>query len=77
MKKCRQKHGGFWALLTPLGTYGNRYLPLTNRDAIFLTKSLSRTHVLAVLLAILYLDSLIKFEFYETNILIFRKNIIE
>ena len=20
MKKCRQKHGGFWALLTPLGT---------------------------------------------------------
>ena len=39
MKKCRQKHGGFWALLTPLGTYGYRYLPLTNRDAILLTKS--------------------------------------
>ena len=39
MKKCRQKHGGFWALLTPLGTYGYRYLPLTNRDAMLLTKS--------------------------------------
>ena len=39
MKKCRQKHGGFLALLTPLGTYGYRYLPLTNRDAILLTKS--------------------------------------
>ena len=39
MKKCRQKHGGFWALLTPLGTYGYRYLPLTNHDAILLTKS--------------------------------------
>ena len=39
MKKCRQKHGGFWALLTPLGTYGYRYLPLTNRDAMLLAKS--------------------------------------
>ena len=39
MKKCRQKHGGFWALLTPLGTYGYWYLPLTNRDAMLLTKS--------------------------------------
>ena len=39
MKKCRQKHGGFWALLTPLGTYGYKYLPLTNRDAMLLTKS--------------------------------------
>ena len=39
MKKCRQKHGGFWALLTPLGTYGYWYLPLTNRDALLLTKS--------------------------------------
>ena len=39
MKKCRQKHGGFWALLTPHGTYGYRYLPLTNRDAMLLTKS--------------------------------------
>ena len=39
MKKCRQKHGGFWALLTPLGTYDYWYLPLTNRDAMLLTKS--------------------------------------
>ena len=39
MKKCRQKHGGFRPLLTPHGTYGYRYLPLTNRDALLLTKS--------------------------------------
>ena len=39
MKKCRQKHGGFRPLLTPYGTYGYRYLPLTNRDAMLLTKS--------------------------------------
>ena len=39
MKKCRRKHGGFRPLLTPHGTYGYRYLPLTNRDAKLLTKS--------------------------------------
>ena len=39
IKKCRQKHGGFWPLLTPHGTYGYRYLPLTNRNAMLLTKS--------------------------------------
>ena len=39
MKKCRQKHGGFGPLLTPHGTYSYRYLPLTNRDAMLLTKS--------------------------------------
>ena len=39
MKKCRQKHGGYRPLLTPHGTYGYRYLPLTNRDAMLLTKS--------------------------------------
>ena len=32
MKKCRQKHGGFWPLLTPYGSSAYRYLPLTNRD---------------------------------------------
>ena len=32
MKKCRQKHGGFWPLLTPCGSSAYRYLPLTNRD---------------------------------------------
>ena len=32
MKKCRQKHGGFWSLLTPYGSSAYRYLPLTNGD---------------------------------------------
>ena len=32
MKKCRQKHGRFWSLLTPYGCSAYRYLPLTNRD---------------------------------------------
>ena len=32
MKKCRQKHGGFWPLLTPYGSSAYRYLPLTNRN---------------------------------------------
>ena len=32
MKKCRQKHGGFWPLLTPYGSSAYRYLPLTNCD---------------------------------------------
>ena len=32
MKKCRQKHGGFWPLLTPYGSSAYRYLPLANRD---------------------------------------------
>ena len=32
MKKCRQKDGGFWPLLTPYGSSAYRYLPLTNRD---------------------------------------------
>ena len=39
MKKCRQKHSGFRPLLTPHGTYGYRYLPMTNHDAKLLTKS--------------------------------------
>ena len=32
MKKCRQKHGGFWPLLTPYGSPAYRYLLLTNCD---------------------------------------------
>ena len=32
MKKRRQKHGGFWPLLTPYGSSAYRYLPLTSRD---------------------------------------------
>ena len=32
MKKCRQKDGGFWPLLTPYGSSAYRYLPLINRD---------------------------------------------
>ena len=39
MKKWSRKHGGFRPLLTPHGTFGYRYLPLTNRDAMLLTKS--------------------------------------
>ncbi len=31
-KKCPRKHGGFQHLLTPIGSSGSEYLPLTNRD---------------------------------------------
>ena len=39
MKKWSRKHGWFRPLLTPHGTYGYRYLPLTNCNVMFLTKS--------------------------------------
>ena len=38
-KKCRQKHGGFQHLLTPYGSSGSGYLPLTNRDPTIKIKS--------------------------------------
>ena len=39
MKKSSRNHGGFRPLPTPYGTFGYRYLPLTIRDAMLLTKS--------------------------------------
>ncbi len=38
-KKCRQKHGGFQHLLTPIGSSGSGYLPLTNRGPTIKIKS--------------------------------------
>ncbi len=38
-KKCPQKHGGFRPLLTPYGSSGSGYLPLTNRDPTIKIKS--------------------------------------
>ena len=40
-KKCPQKHGGFRPLLTPYGSSGSGYLPLTNRDPTIKIKSLT------------------------------------
>jgi hypothetical protein len=40
-KKCRQKHGGFSFLLTPIGSSGSWQLPLTNRDRTLEIKSFS------------------------------------
>ena len=44
-KKCRQKHGGFSCLLTPIGSSGSWRLPLTNRDPTLEIKSFTPCYV--------------------------------
>jgi hypothetical protein len=52
-KKCRQKHGGFSCLLTPIGSSGSWRLPLTNRDPTLEIKSFTSL-VFAQILIIIF-----------------------
>ena len=45
MKKCRQKDGGFWPLLTPYGSSAYRYLPIEIIDIECVLGNLAGTQI--------------------------------